>query len=383
MGSSAAFLLRTSLAPLCGVVAIACNAAGPSPTDARLDSVEREITDAQARLQAVKAEVAEAEARAVAAQAEAEFQGCRARVIQLRAETERRRAQCAKDVADRNLCIAHNSERTATSGIVGCGLGLAFAGMTGGAAAPWALGGCAAGAGAGALSGDDCPAATCAANLERIGQDVLDENGLEAFPRCGGFAGIEVIEGTATAPRGVAIQQVRPGTYADSANLAAGDVLTSIQGLSVGTKQNVADVLRDLSDRQILEVEVVREQRLFHLRAPASRYLEPGSRADSPTLGATVGEPVGPVQYRSGVVVTSVVPGSPAHTTGLQAGDRIEGVTLSGAPATEASNLGLEQLEGIMGDLRPGVDVDFHLVRDGRRAIAHVRLETRAGRAQL
>jgi len=385
----AAFVSSSSANPtvlgavLVGFLAAGCSTAEASQADTRLDAVEREIAEAQGRLRAVKAEVAEAEARAEAARAEAEFQGCQAKVTQLRAEMERRRAQCAKDVADRNLCIAHNSERTATSGIVGCGLGLAVAAMSGGTATPWALGGCAAGAGAGALSGDECPAATCAANLDDIDSTVMRENGLDAPPRCGGFAGLDAVEGRAIAASGLPVQRLKPGTYADAANMAVGDVLISVQGIPVGSVDDIERVLSAVSDRQALRVDVVREGRLFHLSAPASRHVDRDRRADTPKLGILLGAPVAQVQYRAGVFVSSVVPNSPAATTGLRAGDRLENVNAVGAPAGSNTNLSLGELEAAMGDLRPGTQVDFRLVRDGRAAVAHVQLEPRRGRASL
>ncbi len=169
--------MRTAFA-LCLTSALvglpSCSTESLSP-DPRLDAIERQIAAAQAKLDGVRKEVAAAEARAEAARVEAEFQSCRAQVKEIRAEVERQRAQCAKDVADRNLCIAKNSERTATGGLWGCGLGIAVAALSGGSATPWALGGCAVGTGAGALSGDECPSASCASALNAIEPKVLSD----------------------------------------------------------------------------------------------------------------------------------------------------------------------------------------------------------------
>ncbi|HKY34599.1 MAG TPA: PDZ domain-containing protein [Polyangiaceae bacterium] len=379
---SSGWVYPTLVAAIVCVVA-GCDSVQGSPTDARLDTVERQIAEAQRRLLAVKAEVAEAEARAEAARAEAEFQGCRAKVTQLRAEMERRRAQCAKDVADRNLCIAHNSQRTATSGIVGCGLGLAVAAVSGGTAAPWALGGCAAGAGAGVLSGNECPAATCVASLDDIDATVLHESGLDALPRCGGFVGVEVVEGRAIAAHGLPIEQLSPGTYADAANLAVGDVVTSVQGIGVASIQDIERVLSVVSDGQAVRVDVVRGGRLFQMSAPASRHIDRQRLADKPKLGVHLGPPVAHVEYRAGVLVSGLVPDSPAETTGLRVGDRLASVQAAGALTASDIDLSLGELEAMMGELRPATQVDFRLLRDGRVAVAHVRLEARKGRAAL
>lgn len=371
------------LAGLSAAFSSGCNTAKAAEADDRLSGVEQEVAAARTRLEAVKSEVAAAEARAEAARVEAEFQGCQAKVTELGAEVERRRAQCAKDVADRNLCIAHNSERTATTGLFGCGFGLAVAALSGGSAAPWALGGCAAGTGAGALSGDECPAATCAANLDAIDQDVLRDSGLEKIPRCGGFAGLEAAEGYAIAPHGLPIKQVLPGTYADSANLAMGDILTAVQGSAMVDASTVARVLSLVSQRQNLQVDVIRGGRLFHLTALASRRVGPQGLADTIKLGAVLGEPVEQVPYQTGVVVTTVEPGSPAANTGLQAGDQLLGVHTAGEATKPTGAFGLGDLEASMGAMRPGMQVDLRLRRAGRNAIAHIQLEPRAGRVQL
>lgn len=368
---------------LIGAFSSGCNAARAAETDGRLSAVEHQVAVAQTRLEAVKAEVAAAEERAEAARVEAEFQACQAKVTQLRAEVERRRAQCAKDLADRNLCIAHNSERTATTGIVGCGLGLAVAALSAGSAAPWALGGCAAGTGAGALSGDECPEATCAANLDAIDQDVVRESGLEKIPRCGGFAGLEVAEGRAVALHGVPIKEVLPGTYADSANVAVGDILTAVQGSPAADAKDVARLLTSVSERQSLRVDVVRGGRLFHLTAPASRRVGPQRLADTVKLGAILGDPVEQVPYLTGVTVTMVEPGSPAASTGVQPGDQLLSVNVAGEAAKASGAFSLDDLEASMGSQRPGTQVDLRLRRAGRNAIAHLQLEPRAGRVQL
>lgn len=370
------------LAGLSGAFSSGCNKAEAAEAS-RLSAVEQEITDARTRLDAVRAEVSAAEAHAEAARAEAEFQACQAKVTQLRAEMERRRAQCAKDVADRNLCIAHNSEQTATTGLVGCGLGLAVAALSGGSAAPWALGGCAAGTGAGALSGDACPEATCVASLDAIEQSVVRESGLENVPRCGGFAGLDVAEGRAVALHGLPIKQVLPGTYADSANVAVGDILTAVQGYAAADAGDVARVLSSVRERESLQVDVVRGGRLFHLSARASRRLGRQGLADSIKLGAILGDPVEQVPYRTGVIVITVEPGSPAARTGLQAGDQLLGINTADGSAKANENVSLRDLEASMGLLRPNAQVDLRLRRGERNAVAHLTLEARAGRALL
>ena len=368
---------------LAAVLQVGCNSAQAAPPDSRLASVESEIAAAKIRLEGVRAEVAASEARAAAARAEAEFQGCRARVTGLRAEVERRRAQCAKQVADQNLCVAHNSERTANSGILGCGFGLVAAAVTGGAAAPWGLGGCAAGLSAGELAANECPLPACAANLETIEDDVVRENGLEALPRCGGFAGIEVAEQQAIARQGLPVERVVAGTYADSASMAAGDVLTAVQGTSVRDPDQLKQLLEKVRVGSPLAVTVVRGGRLFKLTAPASKHVSRGRLLDTVQLGAILGKPVSQVSYRSGVVVTKVAPDSPAAAAGISAGDQLRDVTTAGGEPAKRESVQPADIESALGDLAPNTRVDVHLMRDGKRAIAHLQLEPRARRAAL
>jgi hypothetical protein len=145
--------------------------------DPRLSALETRIAQEQVKLDAIRQQVATAEARAEAARIEAEYQGCRAQVKEVRAEVERRRSVCAKDVADHNFCLAQNSEREATSGLWGCGLGIVAAAFSAGAAAPWALGGCAVGMGTGAAAADQCPAPICTNEMDHAASDVLAERG--------------------------------------------------------------------------------------------------------------------------------------------------------------------------------------------------------------
>lgn len=362
-----------------------CSSNDSSTPDPRLEAVERQIAAAQSKLEAVRKEVAAAEARAEAARIEAEFQACRAQVKEIRAEVERQRAQCAKDLADRNLCMARNSERTATGGLLGCGFGIAVAALSGGSATPWALGGCAVGAGAGALSEDACPSATCAAALDAIEPNVLSERKLTGVPRCGGYLGLELRDGRAVVAQGLRVDRVNPGTYGDSANIAVGDIVIAIDGAPTGTLRQLEAVLRQTREGQPLTVGVVRGDRLFKLTAAASRRTGEGDFADAVKLGVRIGPTVPRVQYRFGVVAESVVAGGPADKAGVQVGDQLQGVGVAGSTkgVASAGSLQLAEVEAVLGDLRPTATVEMQLVRQGRPMTATAHLGPRNARAEL
>jgi hypothetical protein len=110
-------------------------------------------------------------------------------------------------------------------------------------------------------------------------------------------------------------------------------------------------------------VDVVRGGRLFQLSAPASRRIDRQWLADKPKLGVHLGDPVAQVQYRAGVLVRGLVPGSPAETTGLRVGDRLDSVQAAGALTASNVNLRLGDSEATMGELRRATHVDFRLLR--------------------
>jgi len=349
------------------VVVPACMKEGTpdSNSNARLDAIEQRVVAEQAKLAAIQKQVAEAEARAEVARKEAEFQSCRAGVKEIRAEVERRRATCAKDVADRNLCLARNSERTATGGIIGCGLGLFAAAFTGGAATPWALGGCGAGFGAGSLSADVCPGAMCAATIHSVESVVLGERNVLAYRRCGGFVGVELVAGQRVVARGLAVAMVGPGTYGDSAGVAAGDILIVVGDAVVGTLDEVEQALVRVQERQPLTVAIIRKGELFLLTAPASRRTGAGGLAHTLKLGVEL-QPGENIEFRDGVSIGTVTPASPAAAAGVREGDRLAALVLHGSDERSKREQKISRLadaEMFLEDAPTGADVTFSVIR--------------------
>lgn len=117
--------------------------------------------------------------------AEVRTQQCRSQRAKIDAEVVVRRVTCLKEQATYESCVARNQARASKSGFLGCLLGLGAAVASGGAAAPYALAGCASGAAVGAAIARECgtPPA-CLAGFNLIQQQVLREAGLAEAPRC-------------------------------------------------------------------------------------------------------------------------------------------------------------------------------------------------------
>ncbi len=364
----------------------ACSRSEPRDIDLRLDSLEHRVRSEQEKLVRVQGEIAEAEKRAERARVDAEYQSCRAVVKELRAETERRRGACAKDLADRTLCKARNSERAATGGVLGCFAGIATAAFTGGAAVPWALGGCGAGLGAGALAEDECPSAECATKIDSIEADVLAMRGLAATPRCGGYLGLETSTVIVTVGSGVVIDRVHAGTYADSATLASADVLTDLNGIPIRKGDDIDVALGRLREGESLTSSVVRRGEMFRFSALASRRLEGGGLASALRLGVDLRGEATNVSYRAGANVSLVATNSPAALAGMQVGDRVVRLAV---PTDDGQLAGLREIhrasdvEAFMEDVPPNGLVAVTVGRSGVETQYLIRTALRADRTEL
>jgi PDZ domain len=255
-------MTRLALAVVAGGVLTAC--AGPTASQCgALEAVRAELAFDEPRLVLVRAELAASEDKAARAKSKAEFEGCRATQASIQAEATIAVADCQRRSAEYAQCEARNESRTAETGVGGCVLGIFAAIVTGGAAAPLAAGGCAAGAVVGAARADDCPAAGCNADPAIAFNAAVARHGLMVFPVCGGELGI-----TMGAPlAGGTISRLVPGGAAERAGLLPGDTVTSIDGRATPRGVDVAMVLNDRAALEIVRVDFLRAGRPFEVGA--------------------------------------------------------------------------------------------------------------------
>ncbi len=178
-------------------------------TRSQLHQLELEQERQTLRLIEVRVAVDESEARALQAQAEEERARCFAQVAELDARVSLREAQCYEARASHQRCLA-TGERERTDGtLLGCVFGLGVAAATGGAAAPLALGGCAAGRVGGEAAADACKKPRCTTRRSRLERRVLKKAGLTEYPVC---EPVEQREGPEPAARRVANKPPGCGT---------------------------------------------------------------------------------------------------------------------------------------------------------------------------
>lgn len=159
----------------------------PSAIDAKLAQLEQEEQVRRQRLDQIELQIAAAQRELTEARAEVEVQQCRVRVSRIQAQMAAMRSDCVQRQARFEACQAGNEAGIARGAAGGCVVGLLAAFLTGGAAAPWALGGCAAGYAAGEATRRDCGSAVkCTPEqFNAIAQDILRKHKLTDVPTCG------------------------------------------------------------------------------------------------------------------------------------------------------------------------------------------------------
>lgn len=146
------------LGVLVGVTCMACQ----SPSDDSNPSGEAgELAQLLNNVEAAKEELKRIETEVEKHREEVRFLSCQAAVEEFKAELSLAHAACTFEVAEQARCDAQVEREKADAGLGGCGVGLAIALASGGAVAPWALGGCLAGRTAGELAAPECPTPQC------------------------------------------------------------------------------------------------------------------------------------------------------------------------------------------------------------------------------
>jgi len=125
--------------------------------------------------------------------------------------------------------------------------------------------------------------------------------------------------------RGALVARVLPGSPAEKAGLAAGDVVRKLEGKRVESSKVLRERVADLAPGTKVELVVLREgkERTFSVELAVRAQQEEESRAQ-PAAPAEESGPWGlSLVDRDGVLITAVEPASPAERAGLVAGERI------------------------------------------------------------
>ena len=117
--------------------------------------------------------------------------------------------------------------------------------------------------------------------------------------------------GLTVAP-GVVVDQVEPDSLAADLELVRGDVIEAVNGVEVTSGPGLRDAVAALAAGGDLSVRVRRGD---HSQDVVTRMGDPAEGETGGRLGATVA---------AGVVVSEVVPGSPAAVAGVEPGDVVE-----------------------------------------------------------
>jgi S1-C subfamily serine protease len=373
--------VTTGLLIWLGLGAVHCarpDASRTENTEERLIAIEKQIEQGNLRLEAVRRTLAEEQTRLEESRLEADYQLCRAGVAEHRAEVERRRSECAREIAGYHFCLAKNSKEKADTGIGGCLFGIIAATASGGAAAPWALGGCSAGLAVGAALASDCPVPECSTSLENVDQAVLAARGLTSVPRCGGWLGVELslaVEQTA----GVRVNRVGPTTFAANVGLVAGDVIVELQGHPITKIADLEPVLEQVLVGSFLRVSMIRGERRLSLGGRASNRDAQGKLAQRAMLGVEIVNETR-VRFRRGVTVDEVADASPAAHV-LLPGDQISGVKVQATVQRPEKVVAVNtpaDLDAAIDEVRAGEEILLNIIRVGRQQTLSLRLGKRA-----
>jgi serine protease Do len=189
-----------------------------------------------------------------------------------------------------------------------------------------------------------------------------------------GYLGVYLPDDQGQGP-GVLIEGSVVGSPADKAGLRSGDRIVSVNGRSVGSRQQLGQALRGKRAGETVALMIVRGRKTMGLSivlgergktAPAQPQPTQPKPAPSggPWLGAAIQD--GP----DGITIAEVAKGGPFYAAGLRAKDVLK--SINGKRLTT-----VDQFASIFARLRPGQTVTFEVERDGWSKSVRVRLARR------
>lgn len=172
-------------------------------------------------------------------------------------------------------------------------------------------------------------------------------------------------------PRGALVVELQPGGPADRGGLESGDVIVRFDGKEISTSSDLPHVVGLVRPGTEAKVELVRDGRKKTINLKVGSLgaddeptvaAAPARPETSGKLGLVVEEITEQLQTRwnitGGVLVTEVIPDSPADEAEIRSGDVI--TLMAGSPVTS-----VESFERIAGGLKKGKSVPVRVIRRG------------------
>jgi serine protease Do len=214
---------------------------------------------------------------------------------------------------------------------------------------------------------------TVVAELEQHGHVTRGYLGVEAQPVTAEIASALNLPKRNPAEAGALVAEVQPDSPAAKAGLKAGDVITAVNGKSVGNPRDLAVDVAAVKPGEQAKLDVLQDGQPKSLEAAVTAMPNQetadagqGNAEAHPTVGLGLA-PLSPdmraqlnlPEHLKGAVVAQVAPGSPADQAGLQQGDVILGVGDRSVSSAE------QAAHAIRDAARRGHSLALRVFRDG------------------
>ena len=218
------------------------------------------------------------------------------------------------------------------------------------------------------------------AQLEQSGHVTRGYLGVEAQPVSAEMATALNLPKSNPDKAGALIAAVEPESPAAKAGLKAGDVITSVDGKTVGNPRDLAMDVAGVKPGEQAKLDVLQDGSTKTVSvAMAALPADEGAGNGGPGAHEGVGLALAPIspelrtqlglpEHMKGAAVAEVAPGSPAEQAGLQAGDVILGV------GTETVNSAEQAVHAIRAAAHKNTAVALRVFRDGHTAFVAVTL---------
>ncbi len=221
--------------------------------------------------------------------------------------------------------------------------------------------------------------------LETAGHVVRGYLGVQAQPVTATMAAALDLPKSNPGAGGALIAGVEPDSPAARAGLRAGDVITAINGQTVGNPRDLAVDVAGVKPGEQAKIDVLQDGQAKSVTAtvaslPSDEGVDAGGGADQHHGVGLALAPISPEmrsqldlpEHLRGAAVAEVTPGSPADQAGIQQGDVIVGV------GAEPVNSAEQAAHAIKLAAQKGKAVALRIFRDGHSAFVAIDLTKKA-----